>query len=74
MQPPLARDISEKRAKPGGIDAIGLHHCSDEIVGKCFLQIRLCAVAIHAGLPGVPAYGMAGDSGCGWVVAADEFR
>jgi hypothetical protein len=65
IQPLLARDALEKRTEPDGIDVIGLHHRLDQILGKCFLQIRLYAVPMHADLPGVPVYGMAGANGSG---------
>ena len=52
IQPLLARYALEKRTEPDGIDMIGLHHRLDQILGKCFLQIRLCAVPMHADLPG----------------------
>ena len=52
IQPLLARYAPEKRTEPDGIDVISLHHRLDQILGKCFLQIRLCVAVMHAGLPG----------------------
>ena len=71
IEPLLARYALEKRTEPDGIDVIGLHHRLDQILGKCFLQIRLYAVPMHTDLPGCACFtGWRAPTGLGRVVAA----